>query len=211
MNTLEQDRSRPFPALESGAVAEALARERRQLAADVHDLVMQDLALAISAARTLLEEPAVAPEMRAVVLAGERALNGAREVVAQCARRGVEPVTQALRTAVRVAARGVPLKFDVSGVGACEQPDAPTCSALIHIGREAVRNAAKHADPSAIEVVLEHEEEWLLRIHDDGCGLARDAGGFGLPSMRQAATALGGSLRIVSIPGRGTTLVAALP
>lgn len=189
----------------------ALAQERRRLAADVHDLVMQDLALALSAARTLLDQPAAASEARVVVTAGERALNGAREVLAQCAERDSEPVAKALEAAVHAAARGVRVSFDAAGVGDDDRPDAPTCNALIHIGREAVTNATKHADPSVIEVTLRHEEEWQLRVHDDGRGLVSETGGFGVASMRQAAAALGGSLRIVSLPGRGTTVTAALP
>lgn len=211
MAALESNSPRRALVLESSDVAEAVARERRQLAAEVHDLVMQDLALALSAARTLLDEPAVAPEARVVVLAGERALSGAREVLSHCSRHGREPVAQAVEAAVRAAARGVAVRFDAERVGSAEQPDMPTLNALVHIGREAVTNASKHADPTAIEVLLAHEEEWLLCVRDDGCGFVSAIDGFGLQSMRQAASALGGTLRVVSAPEAGTNVVAALP
>ena len=57
---------------------DALAQERGRIAADVHDLVMQDLAFALAAARTLADDPALAQRALAVVEASERALAGAR-------------------------------------------------------------------------------------------------------------------------------------
>jgi NarL family two-component system sensor histidine kinase LiaS len=83
----------------------------------------------------------------------------------------------------------------------------------VHIGREAVTNAIKHADPDAIEVVLEYGDEWRLQVHDEGRGFdaSRAVHGFGLESMRERAYALGGSLRITSVAGRGTTVEAVLP
>jgi len=211
MTTLDHHGSEDALRLSEGAIAEAVARERRQIAVEVHDLVMQDLALALSAARTLLDEPAAASGARAVVLAGERALSGAREVIAQCSSRAAQPIAEMLGAAVRSAARGVPVRFDASGVGPGEQPDAPTRDALLHIGREAVTNAAKHGRPAAIDVMLARDEEWRLRVRDDGCGFVEGAGGFGVPSMRHAAMGLGGSLRVVSAPDAGTVVVAALP
>jgi signal transduction histidine kinase len=65
------------------------------------------------------------------------------------------------------------------------------------------------------------EEAVVLRVRDDGAGFDPDAvaaaarcpseGGLGLPSMRERLEALGGSLRIESAPGRGTTVEARLP
>jgi two-component system, NarL family, sensor histidine kinase UhpB len=51
-------------------------------------------------------------------------------------------------------------------------------------------------------------------VRDDGSGIAPDgprSNGIGLVSMRERATALGGQLRIASIPGRGTTIEVTLP
>ena len=48
-------------------------------------------------------------------------------------------------------------------------------------------------------------------ISDDGRGGADPAGGTGLLGLRDRAEAVGGTLSFVSPPGRGTTIVAALP
>jgi signal transduction histidine kinase len=195
------------------AVTDALAQERRQIAADVHDLVMQDLAFALANARTLADDPASARQASMIVAAGERALAGARHVVGGLMAQDHKPVAETVEASVRTAARNMPLSFDARGVPAGAQPDCPTLDTLVHIAREAVTNAIKHADPVAVEVVLEHADEWRLRVRDDGRGFdATDAGGgFGLESMRRHAHALGGSLRVASAPEGGTIVEAVLP
>lgn len=182
------------------------------MAADVHDLVMQDLAVALSSARTLLEHPAMAPEASSVVVAGERALAAAREIVGDLTMRDREPVAVAVQTSVRAAAGDIALTFDASGVCEGARADLATCDALVHIAREAVRNAVKHGRPTSIAVVLARADEWRLSVVDDGCGFepAAAGGGFGLQSMSVAARALGGSLCLRSEPGAGTTIEAVL-
>jgi signal transduction histidine kinase len=192
---------------------EALAQERRRMAADLHDLVMQDLALALANARALAGDPESAAYAEVVVAAGERALAGAREIVGGLLASDRTPIVEALAASTRTAARAIPLRFDAQQVPDGEQPDAPTFDTLVHIAREAVTNAVKHSSPSALEVRLEHDDEWRLSVRDDGDGF--DAGqlgdGFGLQSMRQHAQALGGSLMVISAPGAGTLVEALLP
>ncbi len=194
------------------AVAQALADERRRMAAEIHDLIMQDLSFALASARTLVDDPATAPQASIVVAAGERALAGAREVVDALVSHDRKPIAEAIATVVGVAARGVPLGFDAAGVATSEQPDPLTFDTLLHIGREAVTNAVKHADPRAVEVLLTHDEEWHLRVRDDGRGFdtATTDRGFGLQSMRSHAQALGGSLHVTSAIGATGTIVEAI-
>jgi signal transduction histidine kinase len=195
------------------ASSDALAQERMRIAADIHDLLMQDLALALANARTLAADPARGPEAAAMVAAAERALASARAMVDDLAGRDREPVIEALAASARTAARRVPLTFSAAGVEAEAQPDAETLETLVHVAREAVTNAVKHAHPASIEVVLEHDDEWRLLVTDDGDGFTEGAGdaGFGLRSMRRQARALGGTLRILSTAGAGTTVEVLLP
>jgi signal transduction histidine kinase len=194
-------------------VADALAGERRRIAADVHDLVMQDLAFALASARTLAEDPVCAPQASIVVAAGERALAGARHMIGALVAQDRQPVVEAVRAGVRTAARNTPLSFDAAGVSADAQPDPPTLDTLVHIAREAATNAIKHASPTLVEVTLERADEWRLQVHDDGRGFdpALVDGGFGLESMSRHAQALGGSLRVRSSCEGGTTVEAILP
>jgi DNA-binding NarL/FixJ family response regulator/signal transduction histidine kinase len=153
---------------ERHAPVHALARERHRMAADVHDLIMQDLSLALANARTLTDDPARAAQVHTVVSAGERALAGARDVLSGLTEYSTQPIVEAVETSVRAAARHTPLTFDADNAPDLAQPDEPTRDALVHIAREAVTNAVKHARPGAIEVALEHDEEWRLTVRDDG-------------------------------------------
>jgi signal transduction histidine kinase len=199
--------------LRGGAIAVALAQERRRLAADVHDLIMQDLALALATARTLADEPAVRSEARIIVSAGERALASARQLVDGLSAEQREPVIEAVESSARSAAGRVELRFDSRRVPASSEPDEVTWNTLVHVGREAVANAIKHAAPSVIDVELEHGDEWRLRIRDDGRGFETTAlrDGFGLASMNRHARALGGTLSVRSERGAGTTVEVVLP
>jgi len=100
------------------------------------------------------------------------------------------------------------VRFNAAGVPHGAEPDRDTAAAIVHIGREAVTNAVKHAEATCIEVVLARADEWQLLVRDDGRGFAPAAAraGFGIDSMRRQAAALGGKL-----PDAGTTLRVRLP
>ena len=80
---------------------------------------------------------------------------------------------------------------------------------------EALQNAMKHAGPEATVEVRVWEEAGALRfaVTDDGAGLdpAAKASGTGFVNMRDRLGAIGGSLRVESTPGGGTTVVGILP
>lgn len=205
-------------------LADAIRSERQRVAADLHDLVLQDLTFTLAHARALagvspatgrLAEADATPEMRDLVAAAERAVNGTRRLMEGLLDRDRhEPVALAVHTSVLAAARDGHVSFDAGSVDAEAAADRDTREALVHIGREAVTNAVKHAGGDArIEVRLERGDEWRLIVRDAGRGFdpKRAHTGFGLRSMRQRASELGGVLRVSSAPQRGSTVEAVLP
>jgi signal transduction histidine kinase len=83
-----------------------------------------------------------------------------------------------------------------------------------YIVAEALTNAAKHAHPSAVSVVVHlgaGATVLHLTIRDDGTGGASLARGTGLIGLKDRAEALGGRLSLRSPAGTGTTLHAELP
>jgi signal transduction histidine kinase len=193
---------------------DSFSSERRRIAADIHDLVMQDLSFALARARALADDPALRSQAAVVIEAGERALAGAREVVDGLSDQDRRPVVAAVEAAVFRAARKAPVSFEAVGIQESVRADRLTHDALVHIGREAVTNAVKHAGPAAdVEVVIEREDEWRLTVRDNGRGFDPEgaSGGFGLESMRTHADQLGGSLRVVSMAGHGSVVEVALP
>jgi PAS domain S-box-containing protein len=85
---------------------------------------------------------------------------------------------------------------------------------LLRIGQEALTNALKYAHAKHFRTrLICNAKEVRLELSDDGDGFQvkdRDDG-FGLTGMRERAEEIGGKLKIVSSPGRGTTITATLP
>lgn len=84
--------------------------------------------------------------------------------------------------------------------------------ALYFITAEAVANAARHAAADRIDVLIaRQEDEMVVTVRDDGCGITDDAApGVGLTSMAERARELGGDLAVRSA-GSGTVIVARIP
>lgn len=91
---------------------------------------------------------------------------------------------------------------------------------LFRIAQEAMHNVARHSGARSADLVVARTAGHVtMRIHDDGRGfdaaaVERDTApgrGLGLLGMRERASLLGGSVRIESVPGAGTTIEAELP
>jgi signal transduction histidine kinase len=92
-----------------------------------------------------------------------------------------------------------------------ERLPEPVETAAYYICSEALANASKHAAATTASVSVARAGPCVrIEIQDDGRGGA-DPAGTGIVGLRDRAEALGGSLTVVSPPGRGTTIVAALP
>ncbi len=190
------------------AAEAAVAEERRRMARDLHDGLAQELTFIWREARKLKsrgDDPL--PEM--IASSAERALDESRQAIAALTRPPEESLDISIaKAAEQVAARaGVHLKLDLD-------PDVEVTpearEALLRIVREAVSNAAKHANADVIAVQLDSNGELRVRVEDNGVGFNisenGNRAGFGLVSMKERAEALGGDLKVVSEPGAGTTV-----
>jgi PAS domain S-box-containing protein len=88
---------------------------------------------------------------------------------------------------------------------------------ILRIAQEALLNIVRHAQAKNVLVSLRLEKDCIvLTIEDDGIGLQDENNGdrpgvHGLMIMRERAEAVGGDLKISSIPAKGTTIEASLP
>jgi len=89
---------------------------------------------------------------------------------------------------------------------------------LIRIVQEALTNVRKHARATAAKVDIRRRDgEVIGSVSDDGVGFNPEARPrsdfprFGLSTMRERAESVGGRLRVVSMPGKGTTVAFELP
>jgi PAS domain S-box-containing protein len=97
---------------------------------------------------------------------------------------------------------------------AAERPAALLETAVYRLVQEALNNVSKHSMAQRAELrVLESGSQIEIEVSDDGVGfepnLVRE--GFGLVGMRERVTLLGGTLRIDSERGSGTTVRAQIP
>jgi len=193
---------------------DASVTERRRIAGDIHDGVVQDLAgLSYSlAAAAEGDEPRREEALRD---GAERARQSVREL------RGllVEIYPPRLREAglpaaladlvAPLAARGVEARVTIPE----DLELAPETEALFfRVAQEAIRNSAKHASSKRIEVrVSRNGGGAQLLIEDDGRGFApkpdgreSQSGHLGLELLRDLAEEADATLEIDSTPGAGT-------
>ena len=107
------------------------------------------------------------------------------------------------------------LAVSVAGERAARLPPAAE-TALYRIVQEALNNAVKHAHAKSVKIELQHLPlRVACSVRDDGTGfeVREQSGtqGLGLIGIRERLKALGGSLRVVSEPRRGTTLLVEIP
>ena len=88
---------------------------------------------------------------------------------------------------------------------------------FLRIAQEALMNIAKHAHASQVTVRLGHEQNAIrMTIQDNGIGIeswseANQSGSHGLTIMRERAEAFGGSIKVSSVPGKGTKVDVSIP
>jgi signal transduction histidine kinase len=143
-------------------------------------------------------------EMRAVA-AGVRLPELETRTVAEVAERAIDNHEQRGGAAVNLELSGVP----------AEAPHAIKI-ALFRTLQEALSNAARHGRGVDVAVRLRGEPERLrLEVSDRGPGFNPDQvlpeGHLGLAGMRERARLLGGSFRVDSRPGQGTTVFVSWP
>ncbi len=218
-----RQRQQEREALLRGAI-EASDSERRRIASDLHDGVVQNLAgVAYSLAGTARDPGIPAPS--AVGL--ERSAAEVRDSIKALRSLLVEIYPPNLEEAglesalgdllARAETRGVPATLDARGITG---PIPVAMAALLYrAAQEAIRNVLAHAQAGSMTVRLaSNEDDARLDVEDDGVGFdtevgaARFEGGhIGLRGLTDLVTDAGGTVTIRSRPGEGTTLHVEVP
>ncbi|MGH2802291.1 MAG: HAMP domain-containing sensor histidine kinase [Thermoleophilaceae bacterium] len=186
----------------------AQERERRRIALELHDEVGQ----ALTAAMLRLD--------RADVEEAREGLREAVEEIREIARR-LRPealddlgLSNALRALVATASRSAQLDVTPE-IEASLPPLSPEQELVLYrVAQEALTNAVRHADASALRFSLASGDgEVVLSIEDDGCGfdLEHSAEGEGIRGMRERALLVRAGLEVHTAPGRGTAIRLRMP
>jgi signal transduction histidine kinase len=178
--------------------------ERRAIARELHDEVGQSLSGALledasPAVRSRLED--TVESVRRIALSLRPSMLDDLGLVA------------ALEWQAREVGNRTGLAIEVCAEeSAGELPDAHrTC--IFRVAQEALRNCARHSGATRVRVALEKAVRGVtLAIEDNGKGFrAGRTRGLGLLGMEERVNQLGGSFRLRSEPGRGTSIFAELP
>lgn len=187
--------------------------ERRRLARDLHDGLAHELALMAAKTTSLLREQPGSQVVEELASASERALDEARRAISVLSRADAEPLEVGIEQTVEdVAARhGVSCEIELEPTVDLS-PDA--YEQLLRIVREAITNAARHGGATHVRVRLWDDDGAHLVIEDDGCGFDAtvvEDRGFGLVSMQERTSSVGGKFNLSSTPGLGTTIEVVVP
>ena len=198
-------------------------RERRRIAADLHDRIGQTLAvsqLKIEALRHAAEgdRDTLMADLHDLI---DQMDNDVRSLTFDLSppvlyELGLVPGLQWLSEQIN-GQHG--LEVTVTTEGDCEVLDEDLRVSLFRCIRELLVNVARHADTSAASVLLQRDKTQLhVVVADEGIGFdnrnlspAEDRSGFGLFSVQERMTHAGGSLEIESATGKGTRCALMIP
>jgi signal transduction histidine kinase len=199
-------------------VVEAQELERRRLARELHDQTGQELTSVLLGLKAVEEAKTDEERAEAITAVREQVVETLHDV----RRLAVELRPKALDDFGLVAAlehlrdtfsEQTGMRVDLEAhVGDRLPSDVET--ALYRIVQEALTNIVKHAQASAVSIVLARSGRVITAvIEDDGRGFTPDGGGdgLGLLGMGERLALLGGKLKIESSPGAGATIVAEVP
>lgn len=209
------------------ALGEVREAERRQIARDLHDGVLQDLmdalySMQVTRLKLVGDEGIDLSEIEEQILDLRKATQGLREAITNLRRGGVQsqPFLHLLRSVVaatRQKAPGTEVALDVDASLASVNSAAPAGNSgieLLRIVQEALVNARRHSGARHIWVSLWVEERYIIaEVVDDGRGFDAETAwaGVGLSSMQERTLKLGGSLNIQSEPGKGARVTVRIP
>jgi signal transduction histidine kinase len=202
-------------------VERARQDERRRIARDLHDDVVQQLTSLVIDLDLFREyigpcHPDMTRERLDLVLARVQAIGtSVRNVAHRLKTTDVGDLALAVRRLCQdVRAHG---KIDVQCIGDWVLPslDEGLAIELYRIVQEALQNIVKHSGARRATVEIARQSDaMVLRIVDDGCGFDVDAtgsSGIGLANMRERLEPFDGLLSISSAPLRGTRIEVFVP
>ena len=171
-----------------------LVSQREALGRDVHDILghsLTVLTLKAEVARRLIErDPAAASrELDEVITLSRGALADVRSTVTRLRSPDLASQVEATRTALSAA------RIHVDVTGSAQDIPERQRALMAWALREATTNVVRHARATNVTV---HLAPGMLRVSDDGVGLAGDKPGNGLEGLRSRIEQEGGSLTMTS-------------
>jgi two-component system NarL family sensor kinase len=206
-------------------LAEASENERRRIAGDLHDGVVQVLAVtsfALVGAADHASRTGDRPQATVLNDAGD-AIRGSIRSLRTLLVDIYPPSLQRAGLASALEDLLAPLKAREIDARLVIPEAIPvgrqTSEVAFRVAQEALRNVISHSKATGVELLVSLEGDWLvLTVTDDGIGFDVDAlaaapagGHVGLRLLRDLVHAAGGTLDVVSSPGAGTRVRLEVP
>jgi PAS domain S-box-containing protein len=200
------------------ALSEMRRAERRRIARDLHDIVLQDLSGALQSLR-LTHLRAKGSETKLTLEELEalgRATSGLRSAIYDLRRKDDLPLVKSVESLVELSRQLAP-GCKISLVVEEDFPEGLAGELSVQLSRvlqEALTNARRHSGARSIEVRLRTEGEALVAgVIDEGRGFDTESvrAGVGLSAMRERVEALGGEIEVKSQLGEGTKVALRVP
>jgi signal transduction histidine kinase len=200
-----------------GRLTSAEEQERRRIAHELHDDAIQSLTGVGLLTASLRVDDGERAKVRRIqdILSGS--ITGLRRLMfelhpASLGHAGLAAAVDKL-LADLCGEEGLVVRLDSEGYTGEVARSQEAC--LFRICQEALTNVRKHAQATAVEVLLVCEGDSVaLQVTDNGVGtdtLSSAAGHLGLVSMHERAEIAGGELDIESAPGKGVSVRCRLP
>jgi signal transduction histidine kinase/ligand-binding sensor domain-containing protein len=205
---------------------EAVLAERARIARELHDTLLQGftgITLHLEGLRSTVGSQSIkaANELAVILRTADNTLREAREMVwdMRSPQLDTADLVTTLESSSRHLINGDDVTVTFRARGTPRHLPASVQTTALRVGREALFNAIKHAQPRSIDVVVTyHPRQLVLEVMDDGRGAdphvlgeAERSGHFGIAGIRERAQRSGGDVSIVTSPGRGMTVRLTVP
>src|ERR671910_178516 len=200
-------------------LSEIRRAERRRIARDLHDTVLQDLSGALQSLRLThlqAKESGTGLDFEEELGALGRASSGLRSAIYDLRREKERPFLESVESLVELNQRASherEIRLVVEEGFPVSLPRKQSVE-LLRILQEALANVRRHSGARNVEVRLRADDEAIqIEVADDGQGFDPGSAraGMGLVGMRERVEGLGGKIEVRSRLGEGTKVTVRVP
>ncbi|GAA2121693.1 sensor histidine kinase [Nocardioides bigeumensis] len=189
----------------------AVFEDRDRIGRDLHDLVIQRLfatGLQLQGLARLVEQPQVAERLEQAVDDLDDTIKDIRRTIFSLgALETSDDVQSEVSRIVDRSGTAMKLRPSLRFEGPVRSLTHTDVTAdLLAVLSEALTNANRHSQATAVDVVVSVDDDVVLIVTDDGVGMQPGATESGVANMRQRARRHGGDLVVRSVPGEGTSV-----
>jgi len=202
---------------------EILENERHRLARELHDSVSQELfaAMMMMSAVTEQTKEVDIPEAQQKQLQMISSIINTSQSEMRALLLHLRPVTleeKSLKKGIEQLLQELQTKITLSLTWEIEDLNIPRHieDQLFRVVQELLSNTLRHSKANELEVYLHLiDKNILLRVVDDGVGFNPEqkerTGSYGLRNVRERMAAIGGTVKVISFKGQGTSIEIKIP